>query len=186
MNSIIFDEHGYAKETVVVIVHNYDKNTGEYIGSNETQVVEGTSVPEASVLDAPPALDKNQCAVFNGSQWTACEDLRGSTAYDKKTGSKVVINTLGSLPEGYIDIEPLSEYSVWNDSKGDWITDVNRLKAVLIAEADNTIKPLSEELEEGIITDSDKEKRSEWIKYRQAIRSLHEGSADIVWPEKPV
>ena len=186
MNNMIFDEKGYAKETVVVVVHNYDKNTGEYIGSNETEVVAGTSVPEASVLDAPPKLDDSQCAVFDGCKWVACKDLRGRTVYDKKTGAKIVINALGNMPSGCVEAEPSNDYSVWNDVTGSWDTDVSRLKAILMAEADKAIKPLSEELEEGIITDSDKEKRSAWIKYRQAIRNIHEGSVDVTWPEKPV
>lgn len=56
----------------------------------------------------------------------------------------------------------------------------------LIAEADDVIRPLSDERDAEVISDGDLKRWKAWVKYRKALRELDvESVADVKWPSQP-
>lgn len=81
----------------------------------------------------------------------------------------------------YGEVAPYSNESVRQDK----LTANNMERATLMADADNIIRPLSEERDAGIISEEDEAKWKEWILYRKALRALDLTSDTVSWPEKP-
>lgn len=56
----------------------------------------------------------------------------------------------------------------------------------LISEADGVIRPLADERDAEVISDSDLKRWKAWVKYRKALRELDvESVPDVKWPTKP-
>lgn len=55
----------------------------------------------------------------------------------------------------------------------------------LVAEADDMIRPLSDERDAGIISNVDLSRWKAWIVYRKALRELDVSKDEVAWPSKP-
>lgn len=92
-------------------IYNYDKSTGEYRGESEAkrspEDVEEVYLFPASSTDIKPIVpEKGFAAVFNGTAWSEVEDFRGQTYYDEETRQPVVIDIIGSIPQGLVPTQP--------------------------------------------------------------------------------
>lgn len=55
----------------------------------------------------------------------------------------------------------------------------------LVAEADDVIRPLSDERDAGIISNVDLSRWRAWIVYRKALREIDLTRDEVAWPAKP-
>ena len=104
-----------------MIVHNYDIETKEYLGSTHK-----ARLPAYATLIAPPTkLEKNKRAIFNENyqQWEKIEDHRGTIVYDKNTKEEWIWERLGPIPNEYTKIKPplsLPERYTFQEEKNIW------------------------------------------------------------------
>ncbi len=101
----------------------------------------------------------------------------------------------GDCLDGTTTLAPVTPYDKWNGSK--WVTDTEaqhtadveaavQQKAVLIAEAQETISVWQTELQLDIFSDEDKASLIAWMKYIKAVQAVDTSQApDITWPDKP-
>lgn len=99
-----------------MLIYGYDKNTKEYLGSMEAYLdpleslksnKEVYVIPPNFTIMAPPEVKEGEASVFNGNKWEIVKDHRGLFGYNKKTGEEVIINTLGDLPEDFVEEKPI-------------------------------------------------------------------------------
>lgn len=67
----------------------------------------------------------------------------------------------------------------------DRIADNQKIIAALVQKADDIIRPLSEERDADIISNTDLFKWKSWIGYRKTLRNLDTTSPEIEWPTPP-
>ncbi|SMG51799.1 tail fiber assembly protein [Cedecea sp. NFIX57] len=193
--TILFDENGNALETCVVAVSGFEPETGEFVATYDVRIIAGTGIPGFSTLMVAPAANLNHAAYWNGVEWEQVIDLRGTVAYDKGTGTAVVVKTIGSLSDKLTSIAPETSYDKWDGEK--WVTDVVAKKAgdisdaelkrqTLLSDANNITADWRTELTLGIISNSDKEKLVAWMEYIKAVKAVDTSTApEIDWPIAP-
>lgn len=90
--------------------YSYDEHTFEYIDKGEADIDpvatkrEGKPVylaPAYATLKKPPSLTKYKVAVFQNDTWVIKDDYRGAYICDELL-NLLVVQEIGSLPEGYI------------------------------------------------------------------------------------
>lgn len=101
-------------------IYNYDKITGEYIGSSKApiDIIEteksGKNVyikTLYSTFTEPPKTEENEVSIFIDDIWIITKDFRGVVYYDK-TGNKYVIEKINdTLPDWAILISPPKEFT---------------------------------------------------------------------------
>lgn len=191
----MFDENGNATETTVITVYGYDLTTGEFTGSYETRVLEGTGIPAASTLTAPRTTKSSAVSVFDGSKWKSVPDYRGRTIYSTTDGSRFEMRVSGALPDGYTLLSPVTPYDEWDgaawvtnagDKKNGDVRDAEALMTSLIEEANGITQAWQTQLMLGIITNGDRASLTKWMQYIQDVQAVDVSTApDISWPVKP-
>lgn len=180
-----------------ITVFNYDGGTREYLSSSVEYLPVGVGIPANSCTDAPGESkeDFTICRSADFTAWEYVADHRGETVYSTETGESVIVSLPGDYPEGTTTLAPVTPYDKWNGSK--WVTDTEaqhtadveaavQQKAVLIAEAQETISFWQTELQLDIISDEDKASLIAWMKYIKAVQAVDTSKApDITWPDKP-
>lgn len=190
----MFDENGNALKTLETTVYGFDSVTGEYSGSYETRVFEGTGIPGASTLIQPPDIKVGYSRVFRTGDWAYVKDLREQTVYATATGQAQRIAYLGDIHEGYVSAAPVTPYDVWNGKK--WVTDTDAQKAALVvqleavrtsllSQADEIMRDWRDELALGVISDEDKAKLLNWLDYKKRIKAVDTSAGSVIWPEVP-
>ncbi len=180
-----------------ITVFNYDGETREYLSTSVEYLAVGVGIPANSCTDAPGESkeDFSICRSADFTAWEYVADHRGETVYSTETGESVIVSLPGDYPEGTTTLAPVTPYDKWNGSK--WVTDTEaqytadveaavQQKAVLIAEAQETISFWQTELQLDIISDEDKASLIAWMKYIKAVQAVDTSKApDITWPDKP-
>ena len=187
MVKIMFDNKGFACCTDFITVHSYDETTKEYLGTYDTQVVVGTTIPAHSCLEPLPILSNNQSAIWNtGShQWEVIANYRGLTVYEKSTGKETVVSQLGPIAETYTAQAPDCEYPVWDEQHSQWVTNVQAKKSALTTEANAIFNTLVGYALAGNISDENKKRLEAWSLYKQSLDKIDVTATNIAWPTKP-
>ncbi|MGL5798683.1 MAG: tail fiber assembly protein [Plesiomonas sp.] len=196
--SVIFDENEMAVAAGVVTVFNYDAEIREYIGNNQEHLLIGLGIPANSALDAPlhPKIGFAVCRKIDNSGWEYLPDHRGEIVYSIKNGKPIEITLPGEYPENTTPLKPQTPHDYWNGSA--WVTDTEAAHAAEVVNADaekakllfmaqQTISIWQTQLQLGIISDSNKQKLIEWMKYIEAVQAVDTNAApNIIWPVQPV
>lgn len=86
--------------------YNFDKITGEFLSEEPTAVNPREDgkflIPSSATTVAPPPVDANQIAIFNGNEWSVVKDFRNQEFYNSN-GDEIVISAL--------DVEPDEEWA---------------------------------------------------------------------------
>lgn len=194
---ITLDANGFASEPGDITVYNYDGETGVSIGSTVETLMVGVGIPAHSTITKPPAVNSGEVAVWNveAGAWEAKEDHRGEVVYSTDDGREIIVSQVGPYPENTTILKPETAYDKWDGNA--WVTNTVQQHADQVAAAENEKRQrISEanantqawqvQLILGIITDSDKEALTLWMKYAQAVQAVDTSTApDINWPAKP-
>lgn len=190
MNKAILKD-GIAIVAGDVTVHNFDSETGEYLGSNIEYLAVGIGLPALSTEIKPPVKPDGQAVVWRGS-WELMADHRGEVVYSVTDSSAMTIDYLGEVADGYTAMKPLTQYDKWNGSA--WVTDAlaeqsatiaaaTNQKSFLLSEATTVIAPLQDAKDGGYIDDTDVPVLAAWQKYRYALTKVDPVKPS--WPPKP-
>ncbi|EKT0590997.1 TPA: tail fiber assembly protein [Morganella morganii] len=193
----VFDENGLATVPGWAEVYCCHPLTREYTGKSMDEVPLGFSLKADAYPDKPelPAPGFAIVRSEDGKRWLHVEDHRGKTAYDKTTKEKILINTVGALPDNLTLLEPLTSFDKWNGKK--WVTNkaeqrahevaiAENQKQSLLSEAEQAIAMLERKIRLNMATDEDKLKLTEWEVYSVTVADIITSTApDIDWPQKP-
>ncbi|WP_392588210.1 tail fiber assembly protein [Serratia ureilytica] len=192
---VSFDENGFALDSGVVSAYVCSPDTRELIGQLQVNVQIHCGLPANSYIDEPPK-GKEGCAIIRlPSGWGYAPDFRGKIAYDKETGSEVVIEELGELSDFYTFKKPATKFDEWDGN--DWVTNdslakenaintARENKEELSVNAESKIAMLSRAVKLGIATDKEKEKLNQWEAYSVYLSRVEVSNApDIDWPSIP-
>lgn len=123
--SDLFDENGFARETMDIVFYSYKKKGNEYVcvGGEQTVIFVGTAVPPDMTIEPPPTAVPEGSSVFwlkGDNIWVVDEDHINSDIYLKETGEKSTVVNRGPIPEGWtLKVYPGSDYK-WSDVANDW------------------------------------------------------------------
>ena len=134
-----------------MINYNYNKITGEFVGESQAKIDPLESevqkkfvyiLPAYATQIAPPTVNLNEAAVFNGGAWEVKSDYRGSKVYDTTTGMQVKIIGIGELLEAHTLLVPAFDFLEWDSIDECWIEDVNQLKKKMNIKLKTQLKSL--------------------------------------------
>ncbi|HDT3150592.1 TPA: tail fiber assembly protein [Morganella morganii subsp. morganii] len=193
----VFDENGLAIVPGWADVYCCHPLTREYTEKSMDEVPLGFSLKADAYPDKPelPAPGFAIIRSEDGKRWLHVEDYRGKAGYDKTTKEKILINTVGALPENLTLTEPQTPFDKWNGKK--WVTDkaeqhayyaalAENQKQALLADAEQEIAMLERKIRLNMATDTDREKLTEWEIFSIKVSDTDVSAApDIIWPEKP-
>ncbi|MEW5152157.1 tail fiber assembly protein [Morganella morganii] len=193
----VFDENGLAIVPGWAEVYCCHPLTREYTGKSMDEVPLGFSLKADAYPDKPelPAPGFAIVRSEDGKRWLHVEDHRGKTAYDKTTKEKVLINTVGALPDNLTLLEPQTLFDKWNGTK--WVTDkaeqhahdvtvAENQKTILLAGAEQEIAMLERKIRLNMATDTDREKLTEWETYSVQVTDTDTSAgAGTEWPTPP-
>lgn len=193
----VFDENGLAIVPGWAEVYCCHSLTREYTGKSMDEVPLGFSLKADAYPDKPelPATGFAIIRSEDGKRWLHVEDHRGKTGYDKTTKEKILINTVGVLPDNLTLSDPQTPFDKWNGKK--WVTDkaeqhayyaalAENQKQALLADAEQEIAMLERKIRLNMATDTDREKLTEWEIFSIKVSDTDVSAApDIIWPEKP-
>ena len=99
-----------------MIIHRYNKTTGEYLGYTKADIdpletlkcgKDVYVIPPYFTAVEPFKPEEGHTIIFNGTEWVSIEDHRGLVVYNKKTGEPFTIADLGPIPNGYVLEKPI-------------------------------------------------------------------------------
>lgn len=196
---VVWGEDGFASESGWAFAHCINQSTGELLYSQDVWVVVGTGLPAGAFLDPPPSSVDGKAIVRQNGSWELADDLRGTTAYNKKTKQSEVISVLGPLSLALTLIAPTSQFDVWSEGAGTWVKDeqaeqdwltqqAQYQRSGLLSEASVEISALLDALDPAIISNPDDQvqaKLMEWKTYRAALAVIDCSVHPVNWPVKP-
>ncbi|MEG9490017.1 hypothetical protein [Mannheimia indoligenes] len=118
MTQIQFDNEGFALTNGYILAHICDQN-GIYTHSEEQFVSIGCGLAANAVLDKPLPAKQGFAVQRVGNKWQYVADHRGKTVYSTTTKTPLTITELGAIPNGYTQLEPISDYCEWDGAK--WV-----------------------------------------------------------------
>lgn len=92
------DDDGFATESGLINVYQFDGDTGEYYGQVDDYISIGTGVAAGSTIVAPPFTKKGEVAVFAEKDWGIMPDHRGEVVYSINDGHESLITSIGDYP----------------------------------------------------------------------------------------
>ncbi|MFV9298583.1 tail fiber assembly protein [Citrobacter amalonaticus] len=193
----VFDENGLAVESGDIRCFYYDPETGEYSGWSDEFINIGVSMPGNSTNIDPGDEVSGMVAVFNGDAWKQQEDHRGETVFSTADSSRVTVDYIGEIRDGFTTAAPATPYDKWDE--GEWITDTDAQQKANIAasEAEKQVridranayinsKQWPGKAALGRLKDAEKEQYNLWLDYLDALEAVDTSSApDINWPLAP-
>ncbi|MDI7502360.1 tail fiber assembly protein [Cronobacter dublinensis] len=193
---MVFNTDGFAKQDFIQKVYLSDVS-GEYIGSADVLISEGTGLPAGAHIDTPPAAEEGQVVVRaeDGSKWILVRDYRGKTIYATDKSTCQVVTAPGDIPEGFTLSGPPAAWQVWNGEA--WEADATALKThqqaeaaekkgALMNKASNDISLLQDAVDLDMATEKEAAKLIALKRYRVLLNRLDVATApDITWPEAP-
>jgi len=196
MAKVTLDKNGLAKSAGTLTVYNFDAVSGEFTGSSNEFLAKGVGLPANATLIEPPANEANLVAIYRDDKWTTVADHRGETVYTIPDGSMIVIDTLGPYPANVTPLKPSTIFDKWDGFE--WVVnsdeialqkvnDAEKKQAELLNEAVVITQLWQVQLMLDIISDSDKLKLKEWMKYIQNLQGVDaKNPLKILWPDRPV
>ncbi|EFN5582253.1 TPA: tail fiber assembly protein [Escherichia coli] len=193
----IFNENGLATEAGDIRCFYYDSFTYEYTGWSDEHINVGVSMPGNSTDIDPGDEVSGMVAVFNGDAWNQQEDHRGETVFSTANGSRVIVDYIGGIRNGFTTAAPVTPYDKWNGSQ--WVTDADVQHAADVAAADTEKNSRIDQTNDyinskqwpgkaalGRLKDAEKVQYNMWLDYLDALEAVDTSSApDINWPESP-
>lgn len=183
-----------SEEAQTITVYNLRADTLEFIGAGDAYIPPHTGLPAYCTDIEPMEVSAGKVAIFNSSKsaWSLVDDYRGKTVFDTATGSALYISELGALPKNTTSIAPSGQYQKWNGKA--WVKDEEAEKSATLAEAtvqksslmqiaNEKISTLQDSVELEMATDDEKEKLTDWKKYRVLLSRVDPAVAD--WPTLP-
>ncbi|WP_416411591.1 tail fiber assembly protein [Pantoea sp. App145] len=195
MAKVTFDKNGLAKASGTLTVYSYDAVSGGFTGASDEYLLQGLGLPANATTTPPPDVAAGSIAIWRDDVWQTVSDHRGETVYSTADGSLRLITETGDYPADTTTFKPATSFDKWDGEK--WVTDADaqkladvadadKQKSTLISSANTTTQAWQTQLMLGIITDADKEKLTEWMKYIQDVQAVNTAAApDIVWPTSP-
>lgn len=193
----IFNENGLATKAGDIRCFYYDSFTYEYTGWSDEHINVGVSMPGNSTDIDPGDEVSGMVAVFNGDAWNQQEDHRGETVFSTANGSRVIVDYIGGIRNGFTTAAPVTPYDKWNGSQ--WVTDADVQHAADVAAADTEKNSRIDQTNDyinskqwpgkaalGRLKDAEKVQYNMWLDYLDALEAVDTSSApDINWPESP-
>lgn len=150
-------------------IYNYDSQTGEYIGSSNAKIdpIDGSNrIPANATTEVPVSVESNQKPVWNGTNWVATMDLRGTPFWDSDGVECVITDLNTGIPSDKLSSKP----------------DLTESATVVARKTRNCLLEISDKyaLVDRITDD--------WRTYRQSLRDVpaQAGFPDnITWPTEP-
>ena len=196
---VVWGEDGFASKSGWAFAHCINQYSGELLYSQDVWVSVGTGLPAGAFLDPPPQPEYGKAIVRQNGAWALIDDLRGTTAYNKRTKQSDVIGALGPLPPELTLVAPTSQFDVWDEQLGGWVKDsqaeqdwltqkAQSQRSSLLGEASIEIASLLDALDPAVISDpSDavQVKLLDWKRYRAELAVLDCTIHPVQWPTKP-
>ena len=194
MSDVFFDEAGHAINAGYVRIYHFESN-GECLGWSDEYINVGVGLPGNSTTISPGDHIAGMVSVFNGSAWDKQEDHRGQTVYSIADHHADIVDYIGTIKDGYVDVAPATKFDKWDGSA--WVVDVEakraadidvaaQIKSALRAAADNEIEWLQDAVDAVIATDEETALLAAWKTYRVRLMRIDTSKApDIVWPKTP-
>ena len=193
----VFDNNGLAIQSGEIRCFYYDSFTYEYTGWSDEYINVGVSMPGNSTDIDPGDEVSGMVAVFNGDAWNQQEDHRGETVFSTANGSRVIVDYIGGIRNGFTTAAPVTPYDKWNGSQ--WVTDADVQHAADVAAADTEKNSRIDQTNDyinskqwpgkaalGRLKDAEKVQYNMWLDYLDALEAVDTSSApDINWPESP-
>ena len=195
MSEVIFDTDGHATQAGYVRVYHFAGN-GECLGWSDEYINIGVALPGSSTMIPPGEPISGMVSVFNGTTWDKQEDHRGQTVYSTADRHAVVIDYIGAIKDGFVEVPPVTPFDKWNGKA--WVEDIvaqhaadvataAQKKSALRGAADDEIDWLQDAVDAGIATDEETALLTNWKAYRvQLMRIKTDTAPDIEWPTPPV
>lgn len=197
MNKATLNKNGITTKPGNITVYNFDKTNREYISSVTEYLAVGVGIPANACTDAPLEEKKGFaiCRTEKFDGWEYVIDNRGKVVYATETGLQSTQTELGDYPDDITPLSPATPYDRWNGVK--WETDADKQsdamrfeasqeKAALLSKAQNTISLWQTELQLNMITEENKSRLIEWLKYIHNLNNIDTNQAtEISWPEQP-
>ncbi len=118
-------------------IFNYDRKTNEFTSCSEARLDPMETalrkenvflLPACATFEEPPATGENEKAVFQNGKWSVVPDYRGETFFRIDTKEEVKIAELGVAPDGNLTESRPGKTSKWDETKEEWIDDIDALK----------------------------------------------------------
>ena len=195
MSEVIFDTDGHATQAGYVRVYHFSGN-GECLGWSDEYINIGVGLPGSSTVISPGEPITDMVSVFNGTTWDKQEDHRGQTVYSTADRHAVVIDYIGAIKDGFVEVAPVTPFDKWNGKA--WVEDTDAQHAADVAvavqkknslrsAADVEISWLQDAVDAGIATDEETALLAAWKTYRvQLMRIKTDTAPDIEWSTPPV
>jgi hypothetical protein len=158
--------------------YNYDKDTKEYLSSNQGQndPLENKELLSANAtFTEPPAVATGEVAVFENNTWIVKTDKRGTTIYNTSDKTSKVIDYIGDVESGYTETAPQS-FETWNGAN--WETDLAEYKKTKIAELETNKQAIFTDNYSTSAQQNDNFNREVLKDYREAGNDLSEDQLD--------
>ena len=169
-------------------IYNYDRVTGEYVGSTEARpnpCEPGNFLIPASATEiAPPGVQEGFARCFRDGSWRQVEDNREKTIYMQIDGSPAVMGTLGPIPFGFTLLVP-PEYPKWENSA--WTVDEVAKAAAESAQLKVEAQAALDKSDITVLRCSENNilVPEEWAAYRTELRRIVFGSSSGPIPVRP-
>ncbi|WP_393950393.1 tail fiber assembly protein [Kluyvera intermedia] len=183
-----------SNEAQTIRIFNLRADTNEFIGAGDAYIAPHTGLPAHCTDVEPPEAVSGTVAVYDlkNGVWNILEDHRGITVYDITSMIPTQLTELGPIPDGFTVISPDGEYQKWNGNS--WVKDEEAEKTAkynetistknnLMQVANENILPLQDAVDLDIATDDEKQKLSEWKKFRVMVNRVDLNNPD--WPQVP-
>lgn len=104
-------------------IYNYDENTGEFLFECDAELDPAEwqinhkkiyLVPANATKTKPPKTSITQIAIFKNDSWTIEDDFRGLYMVDENM-SPVLVEKIGSLPEGFVSCSEAQAKKIQED-----------------------------------------------------------------------
>jgi len=125
---------GLAAESGVMVIYNYNPESGLFTGASDEYLTQGVGIPANSTSDAPPASESGKVYIFTDGKWLQKDDHRGETIYSTTTREPVEITLPGDYPEGTTPLKPATAFDVWSGKA--WKTDKKAQQAAAVSDAE--------------------------------------------------
>jgi len=81
-------------------------------------------IPAKATDLEPIQVEDGQVQIWDGENWIATEDNRGTEVYSKENGSVIIFSAIGPIPDTYTTEERPSAAHIWVDDA--WLIDEER------------------------------------------------------------
>lgn len=145
-----------------MLVYIFDKTTGEFLKEYSPQI--NPKRPDEYIMPSnATSIKPNQkegfVSVFDGSKWSFKNDYRNCEIINPDTNEKIIVKTLGNLPEGFILYE---DYKLTDEYINKQIEKQNEMQKMQII---NQIEELDIKRIRALCEPEQKTESQSWLEY---------------------